>query len=67
MTQLSYIYGAYPVNNQILVFDAHGSHFDNPARTQMKRKNIQPFILKLDNSINNQHNENGYNKTLKDI
>ena len=52
MTQFSNICGASPVNNQILFFDGHDSHFDDRALTHMQNKNIQPFILKADDSIN---------------
>ena len=65
MTQLSNICGASPVNNQILFFDGHDSHFGNRALTQMQSKNIQLLILKLGDSINNQPNDNGPNSTLK--
>ena len=46
ITQFSNIGGAYHVNNQILFFDGHDSHFDNRAIIKMQSKNIQPFILK---------------------
>ena len=65
MTQLSNICGASPVNNQILFFDGHDIHFDDRALTHMQSKNIQPFILKLGDSINDQPNDNGPNSTLK--
>ena len=65
MTQLSNICGASPVNNQILFFDGQDSHFNDRARTKMQSKNIQPFILKAGDSINNQPNNNGPNSKLK--
>ena len=65
MTQFSNICGASPVNNQILFFDGHVSHFDNRALTQMKIKNIHPFILKAGDSINDQINDNGPNSKMK--
>ena len=43
MNQFSNIYGASPVNNQILFLYGHNSHFDDHALTQMQRKNIQPY------------------------
>ena len=64
-TQFSNIYGASPVNNQILFFDGHDSHFDDRALTQTQRKNIQPFILKAGESINSQPNDNRPNSKLK--
>ena len=67
MTQFSNICGASPANNQILFFDGHDSHFENRALTQMQSKNIQPFILKAGDSINEQINENGPKSKLKAI
>ena len=67
MTQFSNICSASPVNNQILFFDVHDSHFDNRALTQMQSKNIQPFILKAGDYINDQPNDNGPNSKLKDL
>ena len=67
MTQFSNICGASSVNNHILSFDGNDSHFGNRALTRMQSKNIQPFILKAGDSINNQPNDNGPNSTLKAI
>ena len=65
MTQFSNICGASPVNNQIIFFDGQDSNFENSALTHMQSKNIQPFILKAGDSINDQPNNNGPNSTLK--
>ena len=65
MTLFSDICGASPVNKQILFFDGQDIHFDDHDLTQMQSKNIQPFILKAGDSINNQPNENGPNSKLK--
>ena len=65
MTQFSNICGASPVKNQILFFNGHNSHFNDRALTHMQIKNIQPFILKAGDSINNQPNDNGPNSTLR--
>ena len=65
MTQFSNMCGTYPVNNQILFFDGNEIHLDNRALTQIQSKNIQAFILKAGDSINDQPNENGPNSTLK--
>ena len=67
MTQLSSICGASPVNNHILFFYGHDSHFEDHSLIQMQDKNIQPFIPKLGDSINDQPNENGPNSKLKDL
>ena len=65
MTQFSNICGASPVNNQIIFFGGYNIHFDDRALTQMQIKNIQTFVLKAGDSINNQPNENGPNSKLK--
>ena len=64
MTQFSNVFSSFLVNNQILFFDGHNSHFDDRAPRQMNCRNIQPFILKAGNSINNQPNDNGPNSKL---
>ena len=58
MTQFSNICSASPVNNQILFFDGNDSHFINRALTLMQIKNIQPFIVKAGDSINDHPNDN---------
>ena len=65
MIQFSNIFGESPVKNKILFFDGHDSHFDDRSLTQMQMKNIQPFILKADDSINDQINDNGPNSKMK--
>ena len=64
-TQLSNVCGAHTVNNQILFFDGHESHFDDHALRQTKCRNIQPFVLKEDDEINEYLNENDPNAKLK--
>ena len=65
MSRLSNICGASPVINQIIFFDGKDSHFDGRALTKMKIKNIQPFILKAGDYINDQPNDNRPNSKLK--
>ena len=65
MIQFSNICRASPVKNQILFFDGHDSHFDNRSLPKTQSKNIQPFILKAGDSINDQTNGNGPNSKLK--
>ena len=65
MTKFSNRCGASPVNNQMIFFNGHDSHFDGCALTQMQKKNIHPFILKVSDSINYQPNDNGPNSKLK--
>ena len=67
MTQFSNVCGASPVNNQILFFDGHDSHFDKCTQRQMKCKNIQPFVVKSGKSINDQPNDNGPNAKLNSL
>ena len=65
MNQFSNICDASPVNNQMLLFDGHDSHFDELALTQIHSKNIQPFILNAGDSMDDHPNENGPNSKLK--
>ena len=43
MTQLSNVCGTSPINNQIIFFDGHASHFNDRALKYMDQQNIQPF------------------------
>ena len=43
-TQLSNVCGASPVNNHILFFDGHGSHFNNGALRQIMWKTSKPLF-----------------------
>ena len=65
MTQLYNICDASPVNNQIIFFNGHDSHFDDCSLIQIQGKKIQPFILKPGDSINDQPNGNGHNSKIK--
>ena len=65
MTKFFNICSASSVNNQIIFFDGNDIHFYDRAITHMQSKNIQPFILKVGDSINNQPNDNGPNSKLK--
>ena len=67
MTQFYNICGAYLVNNQILFFDGHDSHFDDGALRIMIFKKIQPFVPKYGNPTNDQPNYNGPNTKLKSL
>ena len=67
MTQFSNVCGASPVKNQIIFFDGHDSHFDDRTLIHMKFRNIQPFILKAGDLINDQSNYNGTNFKLKSL
>ena len=65
MNQLSNVYGTYPLNNQIIFFDGHHSHFDERALRHMEYQNIQPFILKSGDSTKYHSNDNLPNTKLK--
>ena len=67
MTQFSNICGSSPVKNQILLFDGHDSYFEDGTLRQMICKNIQPFVLKSGNSINNQTKYNDPIVKLKSL
>ena len=67
MSQFSNVCGASPVNNQILLFDGHSSHFDGSALRHMMCKKIQPFVLKEGDTINGHPNDNGPNSKLKSL
>ena len=47
MTQFSNLCGDSPVNNYILFFDGHDSHFNDGSIRKMMYKNIQPFFSKI--------------------
>ena len=61
ITQFSNVYVASPANNQILFYDVHDIHFGDGALRQIMCKNIQPFVIKSGNFINDQPNDNGPN------
>ena len=65
ITQHSNVCSATSVNNKIIFFDGHGIHFDDRALIHMDQQNIQPFILKAGESVNDQPNDNGTNSKLK--
>ena len=56
-----------PVKNQILFFDGNSSHFDDGVIRQIMCKNIQPFVLKSEDSIINQSNDNVPNAKLRSL
>ena len=61
MSQLSNVYGASSVNNKIIFFNGHDSRFDDRSLIHTEKQNIQTFILKLGDSVNDQPNDNGKN------
>ena len=65
MNQFSDVCSASPVNNQILFLNGNGSHFKTLTLIQMKCKNIQPFVLKSGDSINDHTKNNVPNFKLK--
>ena len=67
VTQFYNVCGASPIINHILFFCGHYSHFDKRTLIQMKCRNIQPFLLKAGDSINDQSNDNIPNEKLKSL
>ena len=67
MTQFSNACGASLFNNQILLFDGHNSFFDGVTLRQMMFQNVQLFVLKSGNFINDHPNDSGPNTKLKSI
>ena len=67
MTQFSNVCGASPVNNHILFFDVHDSHFGCGALRKIVYKKVQPFVLESGDSINYHPNDNGPNAKLKSL
>ena len=66
-TQLSNVCGASPINNQIIFFDGHDSHFDDHTPINMECCNIQTFVLKGGDSTNGQPNDNVPYSKLKSL
>ena len=65
ITQSSNLCGASPVNNQIILFYGNDSHFGDSALIHMEHQNIQPLVMKLGDSVNDQINDYGFNSKLK--
>ena len=67
MTQFSNVCGASPVNNKILFFGGHDSHFDGRALRHTDYQEIQPFVPKVGDSTNNQPSDNGPHSKLNSL
>ena len=67
MTQFSNLCGASPVNNQIIFFDGHDSHFDGRPLRPTEYQEIQPFLPKPGDSTNNHLSDNGPNYKLNSL
>ena len=65
MIQLSTVCGTSSINNQIILFNGNGSHFNDCSLCYMEDRNTKPFFLKSGDSGNNQRNDNGPNVELK--
>ena len=66
-TQFSNICGDSPINNKIIFFNGNDSHFYGHTLLHMYQWNIQPFILKAGDYVNDQPNDNGPNAKLKSL
>ena len=67
ITQLFNICGTSLVSNQIFFFYGHDIHFDDHTPIHMDHQNIQTFIMKLGDSVNEQPNYNGTNSKFKSL
>ena len=67
MTQSSNICGASHIKNHILFIYGHDIQLDDLALRQIIFRNIQLCILKVDNSINSQTNDNIQNAKIKSL
>ena len=67
ITQFSAVCVSSTINNQILFFDGHDSHFDDKTLNYMEDQWIQSFALKPVKSGNDHPNENGLNEKLKSL
>ena len=56
-----------PLNLQVLFYDGHDNHFDDRSLNILRRHNIQYFILKADDSVHDQSNDNGPKMNLKNF
>ena len=52
MTKFATICGDFTINNQIIFFNRHDTHFNNCALNYTKDQNIQPVTLKSGDSVN---------------
>ena len=56
-----------PCQKQKILFDRHNNQFYERALMHMGRQNIQPFVLKAGDSVNDQPNNNGPNSKIKSL
>ena len=56
-----------PLNIQVLFYNGHDNNFDDRALDIPLRHNIQYFILKADDSVHDQSNDNGPKMNLKNF
>ena len=64
MTQLSTVCIASTLNNKILSFNGHLIHFNYRTLSYMEYQKIQPYVMKPDDSDNNQTHDNALNTKL---
>ena len=65
ITQFSNECGASPVKNQIIFFDGHDRQFYDIVIIHIENQNIQPFVLKSGDYVNDQTNDNVPNAKIK--
>ena len=67
MINFQTVCGAKNINPQVLFYDGRGRHFDDRAINILYSNHIKPFIIKVDESGNDQPNDNGPNLNLKGL
>ena len=67
MMYLKTVCGEKNLNTQVLLHDGHDSHFYARSIHIIRSHHIKPFILKADDSGNDQPNDNGRNLKLKGL
>ena len=65
INMFSKLSGAHAGNIQILFYDVHDSHWDSDILYLMSENFIQPYVLKVGDSENDQPQDNGSNAKLK--
>ena len=67
MGHFAFLCCSYPLNTQVLLYDVHGSHFDERALNITIRHNIKYFILKDGYSVHDHKNNKGTNIKLNNL
>ena len=60
-------FSSSPLNTQVLLYDAHGSHFVNRSLKIIWSLHIHSFKLKVGGSVHDNPNDNGPNLKLNNF